>query len=160
MNIDIAQVVLQMVAFLLMLWILKKFGWKPLLDLLQERRQKIQAEFDSIDEQKKQVSWLADEYHEKLKGIETEARHKIQEAVLQGRQIAMEIQQETQANAKEIIDKAKEEVNREVANARTQLKNDLVVMAVATAEKILHEKIDGSMHKKLIAEFVEEAELK
>ena len=160
MKLEISQVLLQMVAFLIMLWILKKFGWKPLLDLLNERRQKIQAEFDSIDEQKKQVSDLADEYHEKLKGIDAEARRKIQEAVLEGQKIAVGIQQETQANAKEIIEKAKEEVSREIANARTHLKNDIVDLAVAAAEKILKEKIDASKHTKLISEFVEEAELK
>jgi F-type H+-transporting ATPase subunit b len=149
-----------MIAFLLMVWILKKFGWKPLLDLLRERREKIQAEFDSIDEQKKQVGALADEYQEKLKGIDAEARQKIQEAVLEGHKIAVGIQQKTQANANEIIQKAKEEVNREIANARTQLKNDMVGIAVAAAEKILQEKIDASKHTKLISEFVEEAELK
>lgn len=160
MKIDISQVLLQMVAFLLMLWILKKFGWKPLLDLLKERREKIQSEFDSIAEQKMQVSLLTDEYREKLKGIDAEARRKIQEAVLEGQKIAVNIQQETQAHANEIIEKAKEEVNREVANARTQLKNDVVEIAVSVAEKILKEKIDSSKHTKLIAEFVEEAELK
>ncbi len=160
MKLEINQILLQMVAFLLMLWILKKFGWKPLLDLLKERRQKIQAEFDSIDEQKKQVSMLADEYHEKLKGIDAEARRKIQESVLEGRKIAMDIERETEANAREILEKTREEVKREIFNAKTQLKKDMVTIAITAAEKILQEKIDGSKHSKLISEFVEEAELK
>ncbi len=160
MRLEISQILLQMVAFLLMLWILKKFGWKPLLDLLKERRDKIQAEFDLIDNQKKDVSMLAEEYQEKLKGIDAEARRKIQESVLEGRKISMEIQQETQANAREILEKAREEMSREISNARTQLKNDIIVIAVAAAEKILQEKIDGSKHTKLISEFIEEAELK
>lgn len=160
MKLEISQILLQMVAFLLMLWILKKFGWKTILDLLKERHKKIQTEFEMIDEQKKQVRLLTDEYREKLSGIDAEARRKIQEAILEGRKISMEIQQEAQTHANEMLEKTKEEMTREISNAKTQLKNDIVDIAIIAAEKILQEKIDRTKHAKLISEFVEGAELK
>ena len=103
---------------------------------------------------------MNEEYNQKLREIEAEARHQIQEAVMQGRKIALEIQEETQANAKAIIFKAKEEINHEIDKAKNQFKNDVVNMALTIAEKILEEKLDESEHEKLIAEFVKEAELK
>ncbi len=160
MDIEISQILTQIVAFLIMLWILKRYGWKPLLDLLEERRKKIESEFDAIALQKEEANKLNEVYKEKLREIESEARHKIQEAVVHGQKIADEMQAEIQANAKEVMLKAKAEVKEEISRAKNQLKNDLINMSVNIAEKILREKLDEPYHKKLIEEFVKEAELK
>jgi F-type H+-transporting ATPase subunit b len=160
MNLEIGQILTQIVAFVIVLWILKKFAWKPLLSVLEERKKKIKSEFDSIEEQKKKIQTLTDEYNEKLKGIEAEARVKIQEAVKDGRKISQEIQAEARSQAKEILNKTKDEVEREIAKAKIQLKNDMVNMVIAATEKIIKEKLDAEQHKKLIADFVEQAEFK
>lgn len=56
LDLDLGQIIVQIIGFLAMLWILKRYGWKPLLDLLDARRQKIQSEFDSIEEKKEK--WI------------------------------------------------------------------------------------------------------
>jgi F-type H+-transporting ATPase subunit b len=160
MNLEFSQIIIQIIAFLIMLWILKRYGWQPLLNLLNERHKKIQSEFDTIAAQKEDNRKVMEEYQAKLRDIDTEARHKIQEAVAQGRKIAMEIQEETQAKSKEILAKAKVEIDKEIAEARDSLKNGLVNTAFAIAEKILHKKIDSPEHRKLISNFVKETELK
>lgn len=160
MNLDISQILIQIIAFLVMLWVLKKFGWKPLLSLLDERRQKIQSEFESIDAQKEDIKKLVDEYRGKLNEIDVEARHKIQEAVVQGQKIAAEIQEQAQTNAKVLISKARAEVDKQLIKVKGELKNEMVNMTIAVAEKILREKLDDSKDKKLITEFVEEAKFK
>jgi len=159
MSIDIGQVIIQIFAFILMLWILKKFGWKPILKMLKDRQQKIQSSFDDIDAQKEEVKKIAEDYEERLQGIETEARHKIQEGVMKGRLIAAKIQEEAQVNAREIAAKAKADIEKEIAKARSQLKNDLVNIAMSIAEKIVQSDLDEAKHKKLITEFVESAKL-
>jgi len=160
MSLEIGQVLTQIVAFLIVVWVLKKFAWKPLLSVMEERRKKIRAEFEGIEEQKKKVQTLTEEYQEKLKGIEAEARAKIQEAVNEGRKISQEIQTEARAQAREILDRTKEQVEREIAKAKIQLKNDLVNMTVAATEKIIKEKLDAQKHQKLIEEFIDQAEFK
>jgi len=160
MDLVVSQIIIQIIAFLVMFWILKRYGWKPILNLLDERRKRIESEFNTIAVQKEEVKNMAEDYNLKLKEIEVVARHRIQEAVMEGRKIAREIQEEAQANAKAILFKAKEDVNKEIAKARNQLKNDLVNMAIATAEKILLEKFDESTHDKLITEFVKASEIK
>lgn len=160
MNLDISQVLIQIIAFLVMLWVLKKFGWKPLLNTLKERKEKIQSEFDSIATQRDEVKRLTEEYQEKLKDLEAESRIKIQEAIMHGQKIAAEIQEEAQSNVKAILFKGKSDVEKEVKKAKNQLKNEVVNIAIVIAEKILQEKFDKSEHEKLITEFIEEAELK
>ena len=160
LNLDVSQIIIQIIAFLVMLWVMKRYGWQPLLDTLKARRDTIQAEFESITTQREQVQQLTILYEEKLKGIDMDARKKIQEAVEMGRKISAQIQLDAQASAKEILAKAKSEMESEVDKAKIQLKNDIVNLVVNTTEKILQEKLDGSIQKKLIESFVEEARLK
>lgn len=160
MSIDINQVIIQIIAFLIMLWVLKKFGWKPILNMLNERRQKIQSEFDAIAKQKDEIKALAENYQEKLDNIDAESRDKIQEGIMQGRMIAMQIQEEAQAYAREITAKTKAEMAKEIDQAKIQLNNEVVNISMAIAKKIIQETLDPSKHKKLISEFIEEAELK
>ena len=160
LNLDVSQIIIQIIAFLIMLWVMKKYGWQPLLDTLKARREAIQAEFDSIAAQKEEVKQLTIHYEEKLKEIDADARKKIQEAVAEGHKISLEIQEDAQAHAKEILQKAKSELEGEIANAKNQLKNDMVNLVVNITEKILQEKLDSAAQKKLIANFVEEAQLK
>lgn len=160
MNIDFSQILIQIIAFIIMLGVLKKFGWQPILDLLHARQQKIQSEFDSIANEHDQVQKLTQEYKDKLKEIDAEARRKIQEAVNQGNEIAQQIKHDTQAEAKEILLKTKQDVENEIDKAKHQLKNDIVNIAVNAAQIILEEKIDKAKDTELISNFVKEAELK
>ncbi len=160
MNLELEQILTQIVAFLAMLWILKKFAWKPLLDVMEERRQTIQSEFDSIEEQKKEVKRLTNTYNAKLDEIEAVARATIQEAVKRGEQVAQEIEQETRERAAMILNKAQSEMEEEIAQAKKKLKQDLVKMTLAATEKIIQEKLDPTKHQKLIEDAIETADFK
>ena len=159
MNLEISQILSQAVAFLITIWVLKRFAWKPLLGIMEERKKKIKSEFDEIKHQKEEVLKQAQEYNEKLAHIETRARIRIQEAVQEGIKIAQEIQNEAHNQARNILNKAQDEVEREVEKAKVQLKNNLVNIAMAAAQKIIREKLDQEKDKKLIAEFVNDLEL-
>lgn len=160
MNLEISQVLTQIVAFLIMVWILKKFAWKPITDLLDERKQLIQSEFDSIDQQKKKVEMLTEEYQGKLRGIEAESRKHIQEAIVKGRELAHEIEQDTRAKAVIILNKAQAEVQKEISEAKEQLKKDVINLSMNAVEKIIHEKLDPQKDQKLIEDSLKKAEFK
>lgn len=160
MSLDFSQVLIQIIAFLIMLWVLKRFGWKPLLDILNERKKKIQSEFDSIATQKDDIKKLTQEYHDKLNDLEAKSRAKIQEAIMHGQKIALEMQEEAQSNVKAILFKARKDIEKEIGKVKNQLKNEMVNTAITISEKILQQKIDKLEHEKLITEFIEEAELK
>lgn len=160
MHLEWQQVITQIVGFLIALWVLKKFAWKPLLRVLEERKEKIISEFGKIEEDRKKAQQLLEQYREKLKEIDAEARVRIQEAVNEGRKIAAEIKQQAQNEAKEVLTKAQAEITRELAKAKVQLKNDIVSMALAATEKIIDEKLDEKKDRKLITDFIEELEIK
>lgn len=155
---DLPQLVTHAIGFLITLWVLKKYAWGPLLGIMEERRNKIKEEFDSIDQEKENVAVLTAEYETKLKEIDAERRAKLVEAVNEGKKISEEIKASARDDAKAIAAKAKDELAREVAKAKVQLKDDMISITVAAAEKIILEKLDDKKHRDLIGGFIDSVE--
>lgn len=154
MNIQIGQIFTQILAFLVMYWVMKRYAWKPILKLLDDRRNKIQTDFDSIDEQKGKIEALLQEYKMKLKQIDVESHKKLQEAIEEGRIAQNKIQSEAHAQAKEILVKAEADVKREIEQAKDHLKKDVVKMAMQATEKILDTQLTTENKEKILNEFV------
>lgn len=158
LGIKFPELLTQIVGFLIAVWILKKFAWKPLLGMLEQRRTKIKSDLDAAEQTKVDADELLSQYQAKLKDIDAEARAKIQDAVADGNKVATEIREQARAEAKDIIAKAREELARDVAKAKIELRNDMVNMAVLATEKIIAEKLDDEKHRSLIDSFLDEVE--
>ncbi len=158
MNIELAQVLTHIIGFLITVWLLKKFAWKPLLSMMEERRQKIQDEFDNIETKKQDADKLRTEYENKLKNIEAERRVKITEAVNEANKLASDIKMNAQEEARGIINRTNEQLDRDVAKAKVQLKEEMVTITLTAAEKILHEKLDDKKERELIGKFIDNIE--
>lgn len=154
MNIEFGQVFTQILAFLVMYWVLKRWAWKPILKLLDDRKNKIQSEFDSIEDQKKKIDLMIEEYNEKLSQIDKQSQEKFLEVVEKGKKAQNLMQIEAHAQAKEILKKAREDVQREIAQAKVALKKDVVNMAIQATEKILETHMTPENKEKILSEFM------
>lgn len=154
MKIEVGQVISQIISFLIMLWILKRFAWKPLLKVLSDRKERIKTEFAEIESQKAELAKLTKEYDQKIRDIDVLAHAKMKEAAEKGNQIAQSIQEQAQAQARAIIQKAKESSANEVQKAKLELKQQVVDMVFDVTEKMLKVDLDQDKQKKLILEFV------
>ena len=137
---------------------LKRFAFSPLLKIMQDRREKIIADFAEADKARSSAEQLAADYQGRIKNIETEARQKIQEAISEGRRVGAEIKEQAHAEARGIIEKAKGDLLRDIATARVQLKEDIVAMTLEATQKILSESLDDHRHRKLIDDFIDKVE--
>ena len=158
MSPDIYQILTHMIGFLVVVWLLKKFAWKPLLNMMDERRQKIVDEFQKIDDDRTEVEKIKSDYEGKLKNIDAERRQKITEAVNDGNKIASDIKVKAQEEARDIINRTNEQLERDVAKAKVQLKEEMVMITLTAAEKILHEKLDEKKERELIGKFIDNIE--
>lgn len=157
MNIEIQQILTQALGFLILLFILKKIAWKPLLSLLDERREKISSEFQSIERTKSELSRLEQDYKSRLADIDAQARQRIQEAISEGKRVSVEIQEKAREEANNILNKAKENIELEIAKARVELRNQVATLAIRAAEKVIKEALTEERHKRLVTEFIDEA---
>ncbi|MEE8418099.1 MAG: F0F1 ATP synthase subunit B [candidate division Zixibacteria bacterium] len=151
-------IVTQIIGFLLAVWILKAFAWKPLLKMLDDRKQKIIGDINEAENIKSDAGKVLDEYQAKLRDIEAEARSKIQEAVSDGNRIASEIREQAREESRQILTKSREELARDVAKARVQLRDDMADMAIRAAEKIISTELDDSEQKRILDDFLREVD--
>jgi len=158
MNLDFQLILTHIVGFVITVLILKKFAWKPILGILQERRQKIKAEFDGIEDQKAETAKVRADYEARLKDIDAISRQKLTEAINEGHRIAAEIREQGRHEARDIISRAKAELERDVVKARATLKKDMVDMTITAAEKIIAARLDEPGNRRLIAEFIDRVE--
>ena len=151
-------VLTHLVAFLIFVWILKRLALKPVLLLLDERRDKIAKEFDQIATSEKRVNSLKEEYEDRLRKIDEEARKRSQEEVARGRRIADEIEENARTEAGDIVAKAQAKLQLEVDQARARLKDEIVNMTIQATQHLLKEKMDDAHHRKLVTAFINDLE--
>ncbi|OGW86443.1 MAG: ATP synthase F0 subunit B [Omnitrophica bacterium RIFCSPHIGHO2_02_FULL_46_11] len=158
MNLSIQEILTQAGAFILLVWVLKRMAWKPLLKLLDERREKIRASFEEIEKAKKGVEELKYQYDQAHARIEEEARKKLQQAIDEGKQIARQLQEDSRREARNILQKAKEDITLEVDKAKVTLRNEIADLTLAATERLLHEKLDVTKDKEIVLDFIEDLE--
>jgi F-type H+-transporting ATPase subunit b len=154
--IDIRMVGTQILGFLLLLWGLSKWAWGPLTAQLEARRQKIAAEFAEAERRQGAADALKSKLEQDLRGIDVQARAKLQEAVAEGQKVAGEIRTQAQQEAQARMARAEEEMMREREKAKELLKEQVISLSIATAEKILKAKLDDPAQRKLAGQFIDE----
>jgi F-type H+-transporting ATPase subunit b len=128
-------------SFLLLLFILRKFAWIPVIKSLKERENKISDALNAAEsarEEMKQLKFsneeLLKEAKEERDGILREAR-KIRESIIE------EAREKAGAEANRIIDGARESIQYEKLAAITELKNQIAILSIQIAEKVLGEEL-------------------
>ena len=154
--IDIRMVGTQILGFLLLLWGLSKWAWGPLMAQLEKRRQKIAGEFAEAERRQLAADALKAKLEQDLRGIDAQARAKLQEAVSEGQKVAGEIRLQAQKEAQDRMARAEDEMLREREKAKELLKEQVIGLSIATAEKILKSKLDEPAHRKLAGQFIDE----
>ena len=148
------------IVFLLLLIVLKKYAWKPILAAVDERNKSIEDALKAADKAKKEMLALNTDNERIL----IQAKKERDALLKEGREIKDSIIAEAKDKAKLEADKilitAKEQINNEKMKAITELKNQVAEMSIDIAEKILKSELsDKNKQKELIAEALKSNEL-
>lgn len=144
----------QILGFLIVLWVLWKVAWKPVLEMLEARRQKIAGDVDSAKKLREDAEKLKAEYEEHLRTIEAESRARIQQAVKEGQKVADEIRAKAEQERRKATEQAKEELALEYKKARAALREDMVRLSLGAARELLRKELDEAEHRRLVDEFL------
>ncbi len=152
------EMVTQLLGFLIVFFILKKFAFGSILGIIDARRKQIEDEFAAAENRKKEIETLENEYKRRLEHIEQEARERIQEASNIGLTLAKDIQDKARQDAQKIFERTQAEIQQDIAKARLSMRNDIVEISSLMTEKILREKLDACEQEKLVDKFIKELE--
>ena len=158
MQVDWGQIVTHIIGFAIALWILRRYAWGPILGLIEERQERVRREMAAAEEARRDIEGLRRELEERLRGIDAQARQKLTEAVAEGQRVAAEMKENSRAEAQGLIARAREEIGRERDQARVALRDEMVGLALAAAEKVVSEKMDATRDRELVRNFLDEVE--
>lgn len=153
-----AQVVTNIIAFFVVLFILNKFAVKPILALLDERKETVSNEFSSIERKQAELDSRLKDYEERLRLIDNEARERTNKAIDEGKRAATEIVAEARRQSEELKSKAVSDIRMEMEKARVELRNDIVRLTLGATEKLLQTELNDDRHKQLVGGFISELE--
>lgn len=154
----LAAVVTNLVCFLLVIWILKRYAFGPMLKIIDERRETIESDLKKAEAIRVQAAAEKAELDEKLRNIQDEARQKMLEIVNEGKRIADSIQEDARVKAEAMIEKAKTNIQLETEKAREIIKTEVVNMTLAATERLIHANLDDSKQRDLINDFITQIE--
>jgi F-type H+-transporting ATPase subunit b len=160
MDIQWKLVLTQLIAFLIVLWILRKYAWGKLLGIIEARREHIASEFAEIDRGKENVEELRLKFEKELERIDTTARARIQDAVSEANEMAAEIKDGARKEAVALRVKTNDDIELELDKANVALRDRMVNAVVVATEKLIRERLDSDKHRKLIADFLDEVDVK
>jgi F-type H+-transporting ATPase subunit b len=125
------------IIFTLLLIVLKKFAWKPILSAVDERNKSIEEALKSADKAKEEMSLLKADNERILTEAKTQRDALLKEARDIKEDIINEAKEKADQEAEKIINSAKKQIANEKMKAIVELKNSVAVLSIDIAEKVL-----------------------
>ncbi|MVN20311.1 F0F1 ATP synthase subunit B [Mucilaginibacter arboris] len=160
LNDRLGFVVWAAVAFLILLVLLGKFAWKPIMGAIYERERSIEDALLKAEAAKEEMTRLTTENESLLKQARAERDQILKEAKQVKDHIIGEAKAAAQAEGNKIIEKAKMEINNQKAIAMADVKNQIATLSVDIAEKILRKQFaDQQKQNELVTDLLKEVKL-
>ncbi|MCC6690755.1 MAG: F0F1 ATP synthase subunit B [Bacteroidia bacterium] len=148
------------ITFGIIVFLLKKFAWTPILTMLREREQGIQNALDSAKKAKEEMASLQLNNERILNEAKAERDRLLKEAREMKDSIVNEAKSKAGKEAEKLLAAARESINAEKMAAITELKNQVAVLSIEIAEKILKEDLSSQdKQKALIKTLLEDVTL-
>ena len=150
-----ATIIAQVLNFLILVVILRAVAYKPVVNMLKAREDKIAESIDKADADRAAAAVALRQNQEKLAAAQRKAQEIIDKAEKLAREEHETSIQETKREIEQMKKAAQEEIQRERARAVEQLRGEVVALSMAAAGKIITKNIDAADNEALIGEFIE-----
>jgi F-type H+-transporting ATPase subunit b len=144
------------ITFLILLILLRKLAWKPLVAALQKREDHIKLSIDQAESKLEEAKQISDENRRQLAQAEEHSQNVIKEGRELAEKIKSEIVDKAHQQSRQLVEQAKLEIEREKEAALLRLRGEVANLAIDAASKILGETLDSDKHRKVIDSFLNE----
>ena len=160
LNPSIGLVFWTLIIFLLLVVVLAKFAWRPILNALHERENSIEEALRAADKAKAEMERLQADNEKLLNEAREERNQMLKEAKETRESIVNEAKGKAKAEASKIIEDAKAEINTQKLAAIVEVKNQVGALAIDIAEKVLRKELSNSAEQeKYVSQLVDDVKL-
>ena len=138
----------QLVGFLILLFLLGKFAWRPILGALNERESSIEEALATAEQAKQEMAQLKSENEQLLAEARKEREAMIKDATATANKLREEAREEASRESARIVEDARVSIETQKQAALAEVKQQVADLSLIIAEKILREKLDGSEKQK------------
>jgi F-type H+-transporting ATPase subunit b len=139
------------IVFILLLILLAKFAWKPMLSAVKEREQSIEESLLLAEKTKHEMKQLQAQNEKLLKEARAERDNMIKEASKVSKEIIAEARQNAKVEANKIIEDAQKAIVNEKNKAMSELKTHVAALSLEIAEKIVKGELSNDDKQKTLA---------
>jgi F-type H+-transporting ATPase subunit b len=158
LGINATWLLAQVINFGLLLFILWRFAYKPVLGMLNARKQKIQESLEYAEKVKADAAAQQKEFERKLE----ETRRETQAAAAAAAQVSEKereaILAQARADARKMIDQAREQIEYERKQMLSELRGEVVRLSMLATQKVVSASLDENAHRRLVNEFLAQAD--
>ena len=152
MGIDWKLLLAQIINFVVLLFVLHKFLYKPVIKILEDRERKIEISLKQADEIKKNLSKSEADREKVVSEARNEAGKIINDAKKTSEKIREELTNQAKVEAASILEQGKRQLAADKEAMFKELKADVADVVKAATEKILRQKLDAEADRKIIKE--------
>jgi F-type H+-transporting ATPase subunit b len=147
-------------SFGIVLFILKKLAWRPILDALRKREDSIEEALQSAENARGEMTMLKTDNEKLLEESRAEREKMLKEALATANKIKDDAKEEAAKIGNRMVADAKNTIEIEKKAALTDVKNQVASLSILIAEKLLRKKLgEENEQKKLVDDFVKEINL-
>lgn len=140
------------ISFIVLLFLLGKFAWKPILKALENREDSIQTSLDEAKRAREEMMKLTSQNEQILKEARIERESILKEAREMKDKIINEAKESAIAEGNKIILAAKETINNEKIAAVNQIKGEVADLSIDIAKKVLQKELSSAEEQKKLVE--------
>lgn len=140
----------QLIGFLALLFILGKYAWRPILTTLRERENSIEQSLEAAEIARNEMKMLQAENEKLLDEARLERDKILNQALVAANNIREEAKVEASKIGNKIVEDAKAAIDIEKQAALTEMKNQVAILSVEIAEKLLRKELSSDTSQKLL----------
>lgn len=149
-----ATLIAQIINFLILVYILKKFVFGRVLQAMSDRQARITGNIEAADRERAAAEELKREYQEQLAQARTQAQAIVEKATKLAEQAKDDIMKEARAEHARLLKEAQEEIARERERAVADIRNEVVALSIAAAGKVIGQNLDAKANAKIVGDFI------
>lgn len=154
LGIDGKLLLAQVVNFLILLFILRKFAYRPMLEFLEKRTARIEQGIRDAEAAGVKLVEIGEAERRTLASARAEARDIIAAAEDGARKRDLERAAETEAKVQGLLEEARVKMEEERRKVLSEAKDEIASLVVLTAEKVMREKLDAGKDGELVKRFL------
>jgi F-type H+-transporting ATPase subunit b len=142
------------VCFLIALFVLKKYAFGPIQQMLDQRRDHIEQAITAADESRAEAQRLLEEHKKLIGQARSEAESILAEARKTGQSMEQRMKEETETERQRRLEETRKEIAAETARALEQIRSEVADLTLEAASRVVGKTLDAERDRELISEAI------